>query len=52
MDPALAALIVHDLKNGLGALEAELLSLGEAGPPNGPAVQAHRHFLALRQRFV
>lgn len=52
MDPALAALIVHDLKNGLGALEAELLALGESGPADGPALKAHRHCLSLRQRFV
>lgn len=51
MNPALAALIVHDLKNGLGALEAELLSLSrhDASTPVG---QAHLHCAGLRQRFI
>ncbi len=46
-----AALAVHDLKNALGALEAELLLL--AGSPSLEAAQdAHRHCAQLRERFV
>lgn len=41
-----AALVVHDLKNELGALEAAL----ERGPPEVQAL--HRQCRALRQRFV
>lgn len=51
MNPALAALIVHDLKNGLGALEAELLTLSEHRTDT-PAGQAHLHCTSLRQRFI
>lgn len=51
MNPALAALIVHDLKNGLGALEAELLSLSRHDAST-PAGQAHLHCAGLRQRFI
>ncbi|MFD2451888.1 hypothetical protein [Ideonella paludis] len=51
MGPALAALIVHDLKNGLGALEAELLALQHT---HGEAVggATYKHCVELRQRFV
>lgn len=46
-----AALVVHDLKNELGALEAALERL--AAQPDGPAARlAQRQCSALRQRFV
>jgi signal transduction histidine kinase len=46
-----AALVVHDLKNELGALEAALDRL--ALHPDGPAARAtQRQCRALRQRFV
>jgi signal transduction histidine kinase len=46
-----AALVVHDLKNELGALEAALDRL--ALQPDGPAARAtQRQCRALRQRFV
>lgn len=48
MDPALAALVVHDLKNELGALEA--LLEGQARDEAG--TQAWRQCRALRERFV
>ena len=51
MDPALAALIVHDLKNGLGALEAQLQALGRQAP-GGEADLAWQHCVGLRQRFI
>lgn len=51
MNPALAALIVHDLKNGLGALEAELLSLSQHRV-DSPVGQAHLRCTGLRQRFI
>ncbi len=51
MGPALAALIVHDLKNGLGALEAELLALQQA-PGDTAGIGPYKHCVELRQRFV
>lgn len=51
MRPELAALIVHDLKNALGSLEAELLTLAPQ-PHAGPARAAYEHCAELRQRFV
>ncbi|MBN8486251.1 MAG: HAMP domain-containing histidine kinase [Burkholderiales bacterium] len=49
--PPLAALVVHDLKNALGGLEAQLLALAERlGDPQ--AVQLHSDCRALRERFV
>ena len=51
MNPQLAALAVHDLKNALGSLEGELLSL-EADPSAERAQTARRHCVQLRQRFV
>lgn len=47
----LTALVVHDLKNALGVLEAELLTL-ERQPRRALAAQAHAHCAELRQRFV
>lgn len=52
MDPALAALIVHDLKNGLGALEGELQAMGRQAHGGGAADLAWQHCVGLRQRFV
>lgn len=51
MGPELAALIVHDLKNGLGALEAQLLAMQHN---HGQAVSAdpYKHCVELRQRFI
>lgn len=51
MNPQLAALAVHDLKNALGSLEGELLAL-EADPSEAKARAARRHCVQLRQRFV
>ena len=51
MNPQLAALAVHDLKNALGALEGELGVL-EVEPCRELARAARRHCAELRQRFV
>ncbi|MDP3084221.1 MAG: sensor histidine kinase [Rubrivivax sp.] len=51
MNPQLAALAVHDLKNALGALEGELGAL-ESDPSPRLAQAARRHCVELRQRFV
>lgn len=61
LDPAWTALVVHDLKNALGALEAELATLstastGAIGPDpawvQAGATRAHHHCAGLRQRFI
>lgn len=63
MRPELAALVVHDLKNALGALEAELGILAArsskpsatstTNPDDGDlARHSHRQCTELRQRFV
>ncbi len=49
--PEFAALVVHDLKNALGVLEAQLDQL-QRDPDRGRAVQAHRQCAEMRQRFV
>jgi signal transduction histidine kinase len=46
-----AALVVHDLKNALGALEAGLEALS-LRPDRARAVAAHRQCRQLRQRLV
>lgn len=51
MNHELLALLVHDLKNQLGVLEAEL-SLLEAKPDRLKAHRAHQHCAQLRQRLV
>jgi len=51
MNPQLAALAVHDLKNELGALEGQLAAL-EAAPDAALAAAARRHCAQLRRRFV
>lgn len=51
MNPQLAALAVHDLKNALGVLEGQLGAL-ETSPSPGLAQAARRHCVELRQRFV
>lgn len=51
MAPELVALVVHDLKNALGSLEASLDTLAGAPEP-ALARHAHRHCRELRQRFV
>lgn len=51
MAPELVALVVHDLKNALGSLEASLGTLA-AEPRPDLAQRAHRHCRELRQRFV
>ncbi|NBW78385.1 MAG: sensor histidine kinase [Betaproteobacteria bacterium] len=51
MNPDLAALAVHDLKNALGHLEAELVRL-ELNPQAQAARTARQHCVQLRQRFV
>ncbi|MFL9924368.1 HAMP domain-containing sensor histidine kinase [Herbaspirillum lusitanum] len=49
MNPELAAIIVHDLKNSLGALEGELRALSEDSPR---AHQAHVNCLALQEKLI
>lgn len=51
MNPALTALVVHDLKNALGHLEAGLAQL-ELDPSKDQARRAHQQCRELRQRFV
>lgn len=51
MSPALMALVVHDLKNELGALEASLATLA-ARAETAAAASAHRQCAELRQRFI
>jgi len=51
MRPELAALVVHDLKNALGALEDRLLKLQD-NPVAAAARRAHRECRDLRERFV
>ena len=46
MRPEMTALVIHDLKNDLGALEAELAGIGP------PAEAVHKHCTELRERFV
>lgn len=45
------ALIAHDLKNALGALESELGLLSQT-PSRSKALQAQQHCAELRQQFV
>ena len=52
MSPELAALVVHDLKNELGGLEALLQHLACAPSASTAQQDAHRQCLVLRQRFV
>ena len=51
MSPELMALAVHDLKNALGQLEAQLGQLA-TGSPDPLAQQSHAQCVALRQRLV
>lgn len=51
MSPELAALVVHDLKNELGALEAALERNTQA-PTAEAARQNHLQCMALREHFV
>lgn len=51
MNPQLAALVVHDLKNALGALEERLKSLEEQPTPQA-AGKARRDCAQLRSRFL
>lgn len=51
LSPELAALLAHDLKNELGALEATLELLA-AELPHERVRSSHRQCHALRQRFV
>lgn len=51
MNRELLALLVHDLKNQLGVLEAELSLLVEA-PEAEAAHRAHLHCAQLRQRLI
>jgi signal transduction histidine kinase len=52
MSPDLAALVVHDLKNELGGLEALLQCLAASPTATLAQVEAHQQCLVLRQRFV
>lgn len=51
MNRELLALFVHDIKNQLGVLEAELFLL-EAAPDRTRAHRAHQHCAQLRQRLI
>jgi signal transduction histidine kinase len=51
MNRELLALLIHDLKNQLGVLEAELAQL-ERQPEAGLAHRAHQHCAQLRQRLI
>ena len=51
MNPTLAALVIHDLKNALGVLEEQLLAL-EATPTQVLARNARNNCTELRSRFV
>jgi signal transduction histidine kinase len=51
MSPELAALAVHDLKNALGTLEAQLLAL-EANPHAEAARSARLHCEQMRREMV
>lgn len=51
MERSTLALVVHDLKNALGHLEAQLEQLGRQLTPEA-AHQAHAHCAELRNRFV
>ncbi|MEJ6006766.1 HAMP domain-containing sensor histidine kinase [Paucibacter sp. AS339] len=51
MNRELLALFVHDVKNQLGVLEAEL-SLLQAEPDRPRAHRAHQHCAQLRQRLI
>ncbi len=51
MQPEFTALVVHDLKNALGILEAQLESLA-VQPDVAAARRAHRQCAEMRQRFV
>ena len=49
MDPKLAAIIIHDIKNSLGVLEGELRRLSDDVPT---AQQAHVTCLALQEKLI
>lgn len=51
MNPTLAALVIHDLKNALGVLEEQLVAL-EAQPTSILASHAKNNCSELRARFV
>jgi signal transduction histidine kinase len=51
MQRAPLALIIHDLKNALGALEGQLDTLARH-PTEAGALQAHARCVELRQQFV
>ena len=51
MNPTLAALVIHDLKNALGVLEEQLLAL-EAAPSPLLARNARNNCVELRSRFI
>ena len=51
MNPTLAALVIHDLKNALGVLEEQLLAL-ESQPTQALAHNARINCTELRARFV
>lgn len=51
MNPKLAAVIMHDLKNALGVLEGELLQM-TSEPTREHAVAAHGNCALLRERLI
>jgi K+-sensing histidine kinase KdpD len=51
MSPQLTAIIVHDLKNALGALEGQLSAL-TIDLDHAQALQAHKTCVALREKLI
>src|SRR5688572_19312758 len=51
MSPQMTAVIVHDLKNALGALEGQLSAL-TLDLDHAQAVQAHTNCIALREKLI
>lgn len=51
MDPKLAAIIVHDIKNSLGVLEGQLRMLAD-GSADERASQAHTTCLTLQEKLI
>ena len=51
MDPKLAAIIVHDIKNALTVLEGELRQMTD-GPDRGRAEHAHANCMHLQDKLV
>ena len=51
MDPKLATILLHDVKNALGILEGELSDMTVA-PTSEQALQAHANCVGLREKLI